>query len=284
MPTVDQFQSVFLSTVREPFAYAEPSLERVTIICDLEEQAAATFTESVKQLVGSHGDRATWRTVTRDKSDTVEALLGLVESDSPDLVVSYRNVHSTAWTWPHSLGRHLDILTQATDTAVLVLPHPNDAEHFAKAVSPVSRVMAVSGHLAGEGALVNQAAAYAGDGGTVLLAHVEDDATFERYMNAVSKIPGIDTEPARSAILAQLLKEPGDYVTAVRNGLAAAGVQRSVESLTETGHHVDQYRQLIEANNVQLVVLNTKDDGQDAMHGVAYPLAIELRHIPLLML
>ena len=30
--------------------------------------------------------------------------------------------------------------------------------------------------------------------------------------------------------------------------------------------------------------MNTKDDDQLAMHGLAYPLAVELRDIPLLML
>ena len=37
-------------------------------------------------------------------------------------------------------------------------------------------------------------------------------------------------------------------------------------------------------HGVDLVVLNTKDEDQLAMHGLAYPLAIELRQIPLLML
>ena len=33
-----------------------------------------------------------------------------------------------------------------------------------------------------------------------------------------------------------------------------------------------------------LLVMNTKDDEQMAMHGLAYPLAIEVRSIPLLLL
>ena len=37
-------------------------------------------------------------------------------------------------------------------------------------------------------------------------------------------------------------------------------------------------------DEVDLLVLNTKDDDQLAMHGLAYPLAIELREIPLLLL
>ena len=41
---------------------------------------------------------------------------------------------------------------------------------------------------------------------------------------------------------------------------------------------------LIAEHSVDLVVLNTKDHEQLAMHGMAYPLAVELRNTALLML
>ena len=50
------------------------------------------------------------------------------------------------------------------------------------------------------------------------------------------------------------------------------------------GHHVADCRELAQANDVDLIVMNTKDEEQLAMHGLAYPLAIELRDIPLLLL
>jgi hypothetical protein len=45
-----------------------------------------------------------------------------------------------------------------------------------------------------------------------------------------------------------------------------------------------EYRRLITEHRVDLLVFNTLDDDQLAMHGLAYPLAAELRQIPLLML
>ena len=41
---------------------------------------------------------------------------------------------------------------------------------------------------------------------------------------------------------------------------------------------------LIDDHDVNLLVFNTKDDKQLAMHGMAYSLAVELRHRPLLLL
>ncbi len=41
---------------------------------------------------------------------------------------------------------------------------------------------------------------------------------------------------------------------------------------------------LIDEHKVDLLVMYAKDEDQLAMHGRTYPLAVELRHIPLLML
>jgi hypothetical protein len=50
------------------------------------------------------------------------------------------------------------------------------------------------------------------------------------------------------------------------------------------GHHVSDCREIIDQHAIDLVVMNTKDEDQLAMHGLAYPLAIELRDLPLLLL
>jgi len=113
--------------------------------------------------------------------------------------------------------------------------------------------------------------------------HIEDEAAFERTMTAVSKIPSIDTDTARQAIAAQLLKEPADFIASCRKGLAAAGKALDVTEIVAFGHRLKTYRTHIDQHHADLLVMNTKDEDQLAMHGLAYPLAVELRHIPLLM-
>ena len=49
------------------------------------------------------------------------------------------------------------------------------------------------------------------------------------------------------------------------------------------GHRVSDVRALISKHDVDLVVFAVKDDEQLAMHGLAYPLAIELTDLPVLM-
>ena len=48
--------------------------------------------------------------------------------------------------------------------------------------------------------------------------------------------------------------------------------------------HVEDYRQLVVAGEIDLLVMNTREVDQLAMHGLAYTLAVELSDIPLLLL
>ena len=50
------------------------------------------------------------------------------------------------------------------------------------------------------------------------------------------------------------------------------------------GHRLSEYQRLTEDHKIDLLVMNTKDEYQAAMHGLAYPLAVGLRTIPLLLL
>ena len=50
------------------------------------------------------------------------------------------------------------------------------------------------------------------------------------------------------------------------------------------GRRLVEYSRLIDEHEIDLLLMRTKDEDQLAMHGLAYPLAVELRKIPLLML
>ncbi len=286
MTNVDQFESMFRAAAREVFRYEPIEVGSVLVVTDLASDEATAFGDRVRDLLKGvrAADGAAWRVILGSEFRTAGELLERVEATAPSLICTYRTLHSTAWRWPYSLGTHLDLLTQHMDIPVLVLPHPlaeRTAEH---AMWNTNTVMAITDHLAGDRCLVNYGVAFTQPGGRLWLSHVEDEATFARYTDAISKIPAIDTEPARDALREQLLKEPRDYVASCLSALEAEGVPLRVEGLVTVGHHLSEYRSLIEEHRVDLLVLNTKDEDQLAMHGIAYELAVELRQIPLLML
>ncbi len=284
LPKLDQFESVFRAASKAAYSYERLAFANIAVITDLEQAEADALSERVGRFLSVAGDGSEWMAVPADGSETVEQLLGLVERHAPDLLVTYRNLHSAAWRWPHSLGRHLDVLTQATPCPVLVIPHPNNGDLFERAMSHTRAVMAVTDHLAGDSRLVNHAVAFTETGGRLSLTHIEDDATFERYIETISKIPSIDTENARKEILKQLLKEPRDYIRACSKVLAQAAPSIRIEEIVSSGHRLRECKRLIDEHRIELLVMNTKDEEQLAMHGLAYPLAVELREIPLLLL
>ena len=283
MPTVDQFESAFKSASKLPFVYEPRRFARILVVTDTNTANAERIGERVRHFLGTLDGRSQWLSAPAEDSETVEALLALVDRQRPDLLVTYRNLHSAAWQWPHSLGRHLDVLTQTAHCPVMVLPHPNDEAVFDAAMNHTRVVMAATDHLAGDGRLVNCAVSLTEPGGTLMLAHIEDDTTFDRYMGVIAKIPSIDTDNARETILAQLLKEPRDYIRACREELVKQGVDIAVEEVVSTGHRLSEYKRMIVSHGAELLVMHTRDEDQSAMHGLAYPLAVELRHLPLLL-
>ncbi len=282
MTDIDQFESVFRSADKAVFVYQPFEVGSMLVVTDLPDDDAARFADTVRGFLGVLTGTAV--TVTAGgEFETIRDLLRVVEAAQPDLVCTYRHLHTTQWQDPFTMGEYVEVLTQATTHPILVLPHPR-AEQAAHALQNTDMVMAITDHLTGDHALVNRAARFTAPGGRLILAHIEDESTFERYLGVISRIPELDTRIARETIRQQLLKEPADYIESCRRGLAEAGVNLEVEPVVEIGRRLLEYRRLVEQREVDLLILHTKDDDQLAMHGLAYPLCVELREIPLLLL
>ncbi len=286
MPQVDQFESVFRAAAKPVFHPAAVDLQRVLVVTDLPPSEANAYGGQVEAFLrhAASAEAASYDTLAGVEARSTGQLLQLVEDTAPSLVCAYRNLFSDGWQWPHSLGEALDLLTQTTTVPVLVLPHPKEGSRAEHALQNINQVMAVTDHLVGDDRLVNWAAAMTQDGGTLTLSHVEDRGVFERYIDVIGKISSIDTDTARASIEKQLLKEPADYIQSVREALTKAGTPLTVKSEIRLGHHLSDYRALVTEHEVDMLVLNTRDDDQLAMHGLAYPIAVEIRDIPLLML
>jgi hypothetical protein len=67
-------------------------------------------------------------------------------------------------------------------------------------------------------------------------------------------------------------------------GLNEAGLEIEVNVVAQVGRRLEDYRNLIEEGHVDLLVMRAKEDDQMAMHGMAHPLAVELRSVPILLL
>ncbi len=283
MTEIDQFESVFKAAAKPVFRYQQPQWQRVLVVTDLDEESSAQIVQRLQGLLGSAFSRADWNVLAGKELESVGGLLQAVESHQPDLVCTYRNLHTEAWRWPYSLGDYVDVLVQHTKPPVLLIPHPQEAPEVPLPTN-TDRVMAVTDHLTGDAWLVSVAASLTAPGGILYLTHIEDEETFGRYMEVIEKIPEIDSDTARQAIARQLLKEPADYIRSCRQGLQEAARPLQVESIVQMGRHLEQYRSLIRQHAADLLVFPASREGMAAMHGRAYALAVELRRVPLLLL
>ncbi len=283
MTTLDQFESVFKSAVRPHYRHKVVPIDRAVIVTDLDQTAAGTFAKQVQQLLAPQ-QVTDWEIVTGEQYTGTLELLRLLEGKSTDLICCYRNLHSHAWQHPHSLGSHLDVLIQKTATPVLILPHPAAGYAYAHAYHSDRKVLAVTDHMTDDDLLVSYAAEFTGANGHLHLAHIEDEATFARYIDAISKIETIDTANAEATIKHQLLKNRKDYIESCRTALSTKYPSMTVDAIVAYGRKLTDYLGHVDELEINLLLMHGKEEDQLAMNSLSYPLAIELRQIPLLII
>ena len=113
---------------------------------------------------------------------------------------------------------------------------------------------------------------------------MEDDGVFNRYLRVIGKIPEIETDQAEKLIGNQLMKEANDFIETCIAELREQGPNIAYQSSVTQGHHLSEYRELIDTHDVDLLVANTKDEDQLAMHGMTYSISVELVEVAMLLL
>ncbi len=286
MSSVDQFESIFKSATKVRFNYQEIHIQTVLLVNDCDESGRnhlLKFATRFLRVLESHKN-VDWILLNGSDFANIEDLLKGIERHRPDLIVTYRHLHSESWQWPYSLGEHLDVMTQVTDTPVLVLPHPKKEGGIPERLEKTDRVLVITDHLTGDHRIASFGVVFTHKNGTLFLSHLEDEEVFERYMEVISKIPDIDSDLAREKIRERLIKEPKDYIHSFQDYIKAQNKPIHSEALVDLGKHLTEYKTWIEEHEIDLVILNTKEKNQMAMDGTAYSLVVELRDTPLLLL
>jgi nucleotide-binding universal stress UspA family protein len=284
MTKLDVYESAFRSADKPVYAYRHVEIARVLVVTDLSDAEAAPLNGQLRSFLSVLGEDLEWRHLGGADFRSVGDLLERVENAAPELVVTYRHLHSDAWQWPHGLGEFLDVLIRATEFPVLVLPHPDAGRALPHCIANTDCVMAITDQLTADARLVDYALGFTAASGICWLTHVESQRQFGRFLDAVEKIPEIETDDVRELVEVQLLKGPRDYIESCRRAVEAQGLPIEIEAIVTKGDRVEEYRRLVEDHRIDLLVLNTMDGDQLAMQGQAYALAVELRGIPLLLL
>lgn len=285
MDKLDEYESVFRASAKERFEYEGIHLGKVLLVTDQNAEGAAALAVAVQSFLEEihKGDAMELTVWSSEDFGGIQHLVDKAAELAPDLVVTHRGLREHEKKPAYSLGVYLDVLTQVTDYPILVLPD-TESPDFEKAMDHLREVVVVTDHLQGDSSIINWGARFVPRGGKLVLAHIEDDAIFERYMDVIGKIPDIPTEDSRRLIMKQLLHEPADFIESVRRCFADENVPIEVLSEVRAGHVISDYQAVLDAHEGDLLVMHSKDDAQRAMHGQAYALAVEYRHVALLLL
>ena len=138
-------------------------------------------------------------------------------------------------------------------------------------------------HLAGDNRLVTYGAMFTQDHGKLILAHVEDEQTFCATYRSFQKFR-ISIRILRKQQLWSSCSKSREILLCLRRRVKGSGLPLEIEPLVTIGHHLSDYKKLVVQHETDLLVLNTKDEDQLAMHGLAYPVSVELRDVPLLLI
>lgn len=281
MTQIDEFESIFRRAERERFSYQPMPMSRVALLTDRDRDFAESAVSAVQRhlpaLAGSE-----FELVTGDRFSTVNEVIELLTDLEPDLVVTFRHLQEGMLVPQHSLGVYLDVLTQVLKPPVLMLPGTSADPDLP--TTEAKSVLVLTDHIRGDARLISAAAAFAPAAAELHLAHVEDDLVFQRYMNTIDRIPGLNSDVARDQLEATLLGDARQYMEAAVEGLEAAGVPHTTTLHLERGHRLKAFKSLIEQSAADVCVFNTKDDEQLAMHGMAYAVAVEVVDRSLLLL
>lgn len=282
MSTIDQFESVFRSSIRPNYQKSYLPLINLLLISDLDDQEASQYLIEVEKFFSDISVPPKITHLSKDKSLDLDELLQEVEKISPDLIITHRHLHSRQINNKYTLGDHIEVLTQITSVPILLFPHH---QAWRKDLfTPPDRVMVLSDQLSENPTLVDAALSILSTPGHLLFAHVEDETIFDYYLKIIGKLPEIDTELAQEQIKVQLLREAELFIKAISESLQDQEKEVMTSSHITMGHPLREYVHFVTTNQIDLVVIQGKDDRQMAILGLSYALAVELNELPLLIL
>ncbi|MCK5797551.1 MAG: hypothetical protein KAI47_10230 [Deltaproteobacteria bacterium] len=100
MTQIDQFEAVFRAAAKTRFNYENISIASILVIADLDDYQAHLFGDRLRTYLKVLGKDVAWHITKADECRSVGQLLDVVEAKRPDLICTYRNVHSGGWRWP----------------------------------------------------------------------------------------------------------------------------------------------------------------------------------------
>jgi len=281
---LDQFESVFKSADMPVLSHDEKYFREILVISDQQPDVGGDYWQQLRQAWPMlDRDNANWRSLPVDALQDAGSFVDRVENEKADLIVTQRYLAEAERGQLRGLGSLLGAVVWQTSAPVLILPC-DESGRVIQRESTSGTVVAATDHLTGDNVLVDYGVRFTPLEGRLVLAHIEDDATFERLMNEIERIPQIETDVAREQLKEKLLRRPQAYIDSCKEVLRTAGKRCDISSVIRFGHRVRDYQALIGENGAEMLCLHAGGDDVPARRGMAHMIATQFRNLPLFLI
>ena len=277
MLKIDHFASLFRAADKEQVDIPMVRISKVALVTDVSIDESHQLWERWKGILPNPVEMVL---LDGSMTQSLPKLVDSLKEIEVDLVMTYRCLHSDAWQYPYAVGSYIEVLTQIVPFPVLLMPHIHEES---KTYANAKSILLLSAELTKEAALVGFAGAFSTKETQLLLAQIDDKSTFLRIIDIISKIPQIDTDDAKQYITERREQEMNDWVFRCTQNLSQQPNAPVVSQIDMLDPSMKECAAVIGQHNAELVVINTKDDEQLAIHGLAYPIMVQFRQLPLLL-
>ena len=262
---LDVFESMFNRSVKHHYEFQPVKLNSLMII------AESDHLNSLDEFGSKYCENRAKYKYTSDFSWS--DLLNTLEETKPDLLLMQRQLGIPSGL-KFSLGPILISLSQELEIPILILP--TDYKGF-----EIRNVLAGFDHQIDNSHLVNHSLILKKEMERLVLVHVEEESVFNYYVDAIAKIPGINTDYARTAIEETILNLAGDFFKNVKDNLNDESFK--VYEYCKLGDVVNEYKEIISEHSIDLMVFEAQDDSKLAMHSLGQSLAIQFPQLATLL-
>ncbi len=280
---IDKFESRFKSAYKKGYNYQNIEFSKITLITRKNLNHAKKIQEISSNLLPQYKEQYEWSLLPEDSFSSVREVLEKIEEFKPDIIISERNIKVTEESLVYGLSPYVETITQVTQTPVLLLANQS-TEQLEASIQNCDKVLAETNRLTGDDRIINWAVAFARPNGSLHLNHIEDSKTFNRYAEVLEKIPEINSALAQTKLKEELLKLPSDFISSVEKVLKTEVPELTVEGFVVLGHSIKDYKKFIETHEIDLLIVNSKNEDHLAMEGIAYEIAVEFKSNTILFL
>lgn len=263
---LDIFESVFKRSVKHRYEYENFKPDNILIIGHSDQL------NMLNAFISDYGNKCI--SFEYNSSFTWVDLKSIIEKEHPDLILIQRHVGITNEDLTYSVGPVLESIAQEINIPVLLLP--KEKENL-----KIETIGIGFDHKIDNSYLVNKALLLRKSIKNIELIHVEDEAIFKYYIDAIEKIPEINTELAETKLKETILELSEDFFRGVAKDLNDNQISTNIHC--QFGETVKCYEDIIKEQNIDLLVFEAEDESKMAMHSLGHSMTIQFPNIATLL-